>query len=139
MLVNDRRERLAVNLEDVERIDPSIRAQMIAGKIDAKTTIQMPQFSTTDEGAIAVAFVCDALTAATICDVLRSNDRACGDQPTRIYINKGKGWTRVSGVTALTVVVDDDVQLNPSVFEQSAVVTGPPPPVKALNLGSRLV
>lgn len=128
----ERRERLAVSLADLDRIDPSIRGSLLAGKLDLTKAIRVGQDRMED--VPAVVFSCDLLTAATVCDILRSHDRKVGDPPTGIYINKATSWSRVINSTVLTVLVDGKARLNPAVFPPNDVIlSGPAPAVKRLG------
>lgn len=129
----ERRERLAVSLADLDRVAPALRAGLLAGKLDLSQAIRVGQDRMED--VPAVVFTCDLLTAATICDILRSHDRQHGDPPTGLYINKDRAWTRVTNGTVLTVIVNGKVKLNPVVFP-AALTDAAPPPAKKL-FGSR--
>ena len=110
----DRTERLAVNLYDLDRVAPSLRASLVAPRLDLTKPIDMGWDRKSDDET-AVVFNCDLLSAAIICDTLRSHDRAAGDSPTRVYLFK-KVWTRVASHVVLTELVDGRCQLSPDVF-----------------------
>ena len=124
-----RKERLAVSLADLDRVAPELRAGLLGGKLDLSGVVRVGQDRMED--VPAVVFCCDLLTAATVCDILRSHDRQHGDPPTGIYINKDRAWTRVTNGTVLTVVIDSKVLLNPAVFPVPKI-DGAPPPAKKL-------
>ncbi len=75
-------ERLALNLFDCDRIEPIVRQMMLGGKLVLEPIRVDPQRG--DE--VGVEFSCDLLTAAALCDVIRSHDRELGDRPTRVYV-----------------------------------------------------
>lgn len=107
-----REPRLAINLLDLDRVDPMIRGMLLGGKLDLTQPIRMDPLRP-DE--IGVAFACDDLTAGTICDIVRNHDKKVGDYPTRAYIKRQK-WSRVPGDLLLTLVQEDKVSLNPKLF-----------------------
>ncbi len=54
----------------------------------------------------AMAFSCSLLSAACICDTIRSHDREAGDYPTRVYIQRNPPdgpWTKLNSMTVLVV------------------------------------
>ena len=126
---DDRREKLAVSLVDLDRVAPALRAGLLGGKLDLSRAIRVGQDRTED--VPAVVFSCDLLTAATVCDILRSHDRQHGDPPTGLYICKDRAWVRVTNDTVLTVVVGGKTRLNPAVFP-AALTDAAPPPAKKL-------
>lgn len=130
---DDRRERLAVALTDLDRVPPEVRTHLLAGRLDLSQAIRVGQDRMED--VPAVVFSCDLLTAAIVCDMLRSNDRKVGDAPTGLYINKNQSWSRITNNTVLTVVINGKAKLNPKVFPSDAMV-GTPPPVKRFSIGA---
>jgi hypothetical protein len=110
---DDRRESLAVNLFDLDRVDPTVRQILLAGKLDLTRVIRINP-DRPDE--TAVAFTCDLLTAACICDVIRTHDRAAGDHPCRVYLRRSKAWERLPGAAVLSVLDDGKAVLNPDLF-----------------------
>lgn len=129
---DERREKLAISLEDTDRLTDATRQKFLAGRLEVVRWLRL------GEGEGAVQFTCDLLTAATICDILRSHDRECGDEPTRVYVNRGgDAWTRVPGATVLTAVGPDGaVTLNPATFptRPTAEAAAPPRP-RAVQFG----
>lgn len=113
-LFGRRRERLAVNLCDCDRIDPTIRGILLSGKLDLSDAIRTdPQRM--DE--VAVAFSCDLLVAACIVDTLRFRDRSAGVHPTRCYVNKsGSTWVKIGGSQNLTELVGEKIVLSSEIF-----------------------
>lgn len=118
-----RQERLAINLEDLHRVDQSIRAKLIGSRLD----LEHPISTEFDDGrkGVAVPFSCDLLTAAIVCDYLRNLDRQAGDDETRIYIKK-ETWSRVWAYQELTIPVGEEVYLNPELFGCAELPKLPP-------------
>ena len=110
-------EKLAVNLFDLDRVQPTIRELMLGGKLDTSQAIQMDKDRMDEAG---VVFSCDLLTAACICDTIRSHDRVAGLYPTRVYVCK-RSWSKVPGTVALAKVEDQVLKLNPEVFTEEQV------------------
>ncbi len=117
-----KKPRLAINLLDVERVDPAVRGMLFGGKLDLSKPVRVDP-SRADE--IGVAFTCDDLTAACICDIVRDHDRRAKDPPARVYLFR-QVWARVPGAAALTIMVNGKPALNPEWFAGTAV-EGPPP------------
>lgn len=120
------KERLAVALEDLDRVAPELRVKLLKGRLDLDNVLRHAG-QHREEEVPAVPFTCDLLTAAIACDVLRSNDRKLGDELTRVYVLRESRWTRVTSKTVLTVIVEGKVRLNPEVFSIDKVVGAPPP------------
>lgn len=112
-VVNGSKERLSLNLFDLDRTDQLMRQLLLGGKLDLTQAIWVDK-SRMDE--TAVAFTCDLLTAACICDTLRGHDRRAGDYPTRVYLQKAVAWNRLPNDMMLALVEDGKVVLNPRVF-----------------------
>lgn len=132
-----RREKLAVNLFDLDRVDPLIRAELLGGKIDVKAG--PVRIDPRRPDLAAVGFRCDLLTAAIVCDILRSHDRELGDAPTRVYIKRAEAWEPLAGRVVLTVVVDGKCQLSPEVFPPvlELLPVAPPAPTGPVVFGGR--
>lgn len=105
-------EAIAVVIADLDRIVPSIRQMALSGKLDLSTPIRVDP-ERMDE--TAVRFSCDLLTAATLCDVIRANDRKAGDHPTRVWV-KRRAWTKLPGTAMLTLIERGAVVLDPEWF-----------------------
>lgn len=120
-------ERLAINLADLDRVDQLIRDILLRGKLDATQAIWTDK-SKMDE--VAVAFTCDLLTAACICDTIRTHDRNAKDYPTRVYIFR-RAWSKVAGDALLSLVEDGEVVLNPALFNVQEIEPAMPTPMKA--------
>ena len=94
-----RKERLAVNLYDLERQDPAFRGPDLLSRLDAGAPVWVDR-NRKDEHALV--FCCPLLEAALIIDLLRSEDRKAGDPPTRAYVRRGALWAKLPGNTVLT-------------------------------------
>lgn len=129
----ERPERLALCLFDIDRIDPTIRSMLLGGKLetDRNKIVRIDPDRMDETG---VLLTCDLLTAACIADTIRAHDGGAGDPPTRVYLKRRGAWEKVPGRQALTLVVDGKPILNPSVFP-AAGVTVRPPAVKRVVLG----
>jgi len=111
------REMLAVSLRDLDRMAQEMRLRMLRSP-DGKPRLDFSQAvpGGRDDDP-AVAFTCPLLTAATICDVIRSHDRQVGDPLTKVYLRSGSRWANVYGDVLFTLVgTDGKAQLNPAVF-----------------------
>ena len=106
--------KLAVNLLDLDRVHSVVRTILLGGKLDTSAVIIVDK-NRFDEAA--VAFTCDTLTAACICDTLRGKDRLNKVYPTRVYIQKKSAWNRLPHAVDLTVIEGNQVLLNPDVFQ----------------------
>lgn len=116
------RWRIAVNIVDLSRVDETIRQLLLAGKVDRSAVIRTDP-DRPDEAA--VAFSCDALTAACICDTIRDHDRRVGDHPTRAYVQRAGGaWVKLPREAMLSRVVGGQPVLDPSIFPESVKPSG---------------
>jgi hypothetical protein len=125
-----------VNLADLDRVEPLVRGSMLHGKLDLAGAVLVDR-NRPDENA--VAFTCSLLTAASICDILRGHDKKAGDAPTRVYINRGRGWARLPGGAVLSVVRNGNVVLNPDVFTVELVPLTPPGEARTVTGGQSLL
>lgn len=114
-LTKKRTEQLACNVFDLDKVDPSVREKLKLSDKISRQTVDMRFDRVKESDEAAVVFNCDLLTAALICDILRSHDREMGDSPTRLYL-KRKSWSRIPSYVVLTVVVNGHTELNPEVF-----------------------
>ena len=124
----ERSESIAINLEDLDRMTDAMRQRLITGRVDAVKWIRLGEMEA------AVQFTCDLLTAATVCDIVRSHDREVGDEPTRVYIRRGVAWNRLPALAVLTTVEPSGaVILHPTIFPSrpraEAVAAARPRPV----------
>lgn len=106
--------KLAINLYDLDRLDPHIRVKLLVGRIDLLKPIKVAKDRVEPEPA--VVFNCGLLTAASICDIIRNEDRNNGDFPTRLYIYR-QDWSRIPSHIQLTIVVGGKIVLNPEFFK----------------------
>lgn len=108
--------RIAINLFDLtDRVPDHVRVSLTGGKIELKPLL----VNSDDAKETAVAFSCDLLTAASVCDYLRRLDRKVGDFPTRVYLKKRSAWAKVPGHQALTIVIDGKPALHPVLFNET--------------------
>lgn len=133
-------EGLSINLFDLDRVDPFIREQLrIAERIDRdRGNVVRVDEKRVDE--TAVAFTCDLITAATICEIIRNHDRKAGDYPTRVYVRRAAGgkWEKLPNDALLTLVAGEKVVLNPRWFPKALPkAKSSPKPVTRVQLGNR--
>ncbi len=110
-----RPEQLSVNIFDLDRIESSIRQMLLGGKLDLSKALTIGERP--DDRA--VGFCCDLLSAACLCDIMRSNDRKFGDSPTRIYMRSRLNlpWFKIDANIVLTGLGEDEaIHLNPQIF-----------------------
>lgn len=115
----ERRERLAINLYDLSRLEPTIRTMLLGGRLDlSRESVVRVDLERPDE--TAVPFTCPLEQAAACCDVIRGHDRRSGEPPTRVYLNRlGNGsWERISGGAILVI----NGRLNIELFRPEAKV-----------------
>lgn len=119
----DSRFSLAVNLYDLQRVDPFVRSMM---KLREKLNIDPSCLVKVDKDRadeVGILFVCDLLTAATICDVIRGHDRKASEYPTRVYLRKStSSWKKLGNSEVLTVVKDNTRQSDGNSTNSSSVV-----------------
>ena len=108
--------RLAVSLEDLDRVPLGVRSQLLGGRLDLENLI--PDAEQRRQVMVpAVEFCCDLLVAASIVDIMRSWDRAVGVEPIRAYVSVGGSWwSRVPGNRILALTGEDGARLNPTIF-----------------------
>lgn len=109
---------LAVNIADLTRLHPSIRQMILQGRIDPKAAPIRTDRERPDEAAVELRG--DLVTVASIVDILREHDGRAGEYPIRAYIRRGKTWTKLPGNATLTLVLNNDVVLNPEHFPNEA-------------------
>lgn len=122
---------LGINLYDVERMHPDVRKAMLGGKLCLdKSKVVWVDRSVEDD--TCVPFLCDLLTAAAVCDQVRSEDRRAGRVPTRVYQLR-KAWQRLPPGLLLCVMADGKLRLNWDAFPDEVELLAPtPPPVRKL-------
>lgn len=130
---------LAVSLEDLDNLDHTLRAKLIADKLDLQRgIIRVGEDRKVEVPAIALC--CETKErlriAALACDILRENDRKQGRNPIGVYIYK-ETWTRIPWNIELCVVtlIDDGIGgevahtgLNPELFGSWLADKPKPPP-----------
>lgn len=134
-----RRERLGVNVFDLDRLDQSLRKNLLGGNLDLGEAIWFGRKYESDE--CFVAFSCDLLSAACICDLLRNYDRQLGDVATRIYLRKGRitpSWYKLPPTLVLTEMDGEICRLNPVVFPSSENLSVAPAQTGQVVLGRKL-
>lgn len=95
----ERSESIAISLEDTsDRMTDEMRQRLLAGRLELQKWIRLGNMEA------AAQFTCDLLTAATVCDIVRSHDREVGDEPTRVYVRRGTAWNRLAAAAVLTTV-----------------------------------
>jgi hypothetical protein len=133
-----RRERLGICLTDLDRIAPLIRQCLrLADHLDvSRDSVVWVDKSRFDEACIP--FICDLLTAACICDTIRSHDRRAGDYPTRVYLKRVAAWEKLAGGVQLSVVKNEKVMLNPELFPPVPQAgSAEPPRLEAIQFKTR--
>lgn len=118
--------KLAVNLLDLDRLDPLTRQILIAGRVDAGAMVMVGK-------EIAVPFSCDLLLAACLCQAVRNLDRRADRAPCRVYLKKADAWNKVPGIVDLITVEGGKCLLNP------AAVPPEPVPTHAMPIPGRKV
>ncbi len=115
----NRSVRLAIPMDDLQRVNVSVRAKLVSDKLDLSKIVRIDE--NRGRKVPALLFRCDLLIAAAVCDVLRANDRRAGENPTQVYVMRDRAWTRVTWNTLLTVQNEQgEIVLNPAVFGASA-------------------
>lgn len=96
--IEDRREELAINFLDLEKIHPELHAKLqLSQRLDVDNLLKV-------EGgkSIALKFTCPLLTAAIICDIMRSQCKKAGEPIIRVYLKRSDAWTKLSDSAILT-------------------------------------
>lgn len=125
---------LALNLADLSRSAPEVRGPLLAGKLNLREPVRPDPARPLDA---AVEFTCDLATAAAAADVLRDQDRAAGDRPTRAYLKSRRGgnWVQLSADAVLCRVVSGRVLPNADVFRPDVRPTDlVAPPVRPVRM-----
>lgn len=113
---SSRPERLALNLFDLERVHPAVRAKLLPLLDLRKEAAVWVDKDHLDE--TASPFACSLLAAANACDLIRGMARQLREEVPRVYLDcRGKGtWERLTAAAVLTVVHDGKVILDPAMF-----------------------
>ena len=84
--------RLAVSVDDLQRVAPTRKALL-------GLTTRLSREVVDCGDAVGVLCSCPALEAALIIDLIRADDRAAGDAPTRAWrLHNGEKWVRLPDV-----------------------------------------
>ena len=132
--MSERTEQLALNLFDLDNVHKIVRESLLSGKVDVTRAIKIDK-SRPDE--VAVLLTCDLLSAACICDTLRTQNRKHDETPIRVYLKRETAWSKVPYDRELSLVEGDRCRLNPEVFPQIAEVSSLSP--KEVSLGMELL
>ena len=119
----DRKERLAIRLDDVDKLPPEVRVGLLAGRLDLDKILRVGQGERAED-IPAVEFTCPLLEAALVCDMVRSYNRKVGDSPSEVYLHRGNDqsrYVRVIYADTLTVVVAGKPALNPKLFPKDRI------------------
>ncbi len=102
----------------ISRVSIFLREKMGLASLLESETSSVIHLKTTDRvGETALAFKCDLLRAALLCDIIRNHDRQLNQSATWVYIKKGDNlWSRLPDAAVLTALIDDKAQLNPEWF-----------------------
>ncbi len=114
--------RIAIAVDDVLRMEPLLRSNLVGGRL-SKTHVRIEQG---DSRVAAVEFTCPAIEAAAICDVIRDQDRDAEESPSRVYVWRGKTWSRVPADVELVVgefAAGEQPVLNPKLFGRTVDAT----------------
>lgn len=103
--------RLAINVYDLERANPP--KELALGRRLSQEIVWIDKNKKEEK---ALPFVCDLITAATICDIIRNQARKDSKYPPRVYVKK-RDWKRLKESDYLTIVNNGTVILNPEVFQ----------------------
>ena len=123
-----RREQLAVNVFDLGRVEPRLRAVLLAGKLELDRD-RIVRTDPDDLGEAAAPFACDLLSAAVACDLLRAADREAGRPPARVYLKRSGSWARLPAGVVLTAVDGAGRMLDPATFPPAASFSASSPKV----------
>lgn len=130
----ERRERLAVNMKDLEHAPAGFRNVAVNELLDVSKAGVVNE-SVEDA---AMPFRCDLLTAASFCDVLRGIDRRAGCRPTRVYLQRVAAWDKLAESAVLTVLTNGKPALNPELFPPVAQAgSAEPPAMKPIQFKTR--
>lgn len=110
--------KLGLNLFDVMKMNPYLRKTVLRDKegrphIDLSKAVRLNPEQPEDT---LVVFLCDTMASALIVDIVRNDNRIEGTEPCRSYIDRGKGWVRLSPSAILTITEDGKPILNPDLF-----------------------
>jgi len=150
-----RQEKLAINLFDLERLDPLLRAKLLKGRVEQdRNRLVVTSFKGLDDLSkeakqlimqqrTFLLFICPLREAAQICDIIRNEDRLEGRPTTHVCLQSNLQGNLQSLQSlhkdGAWVILDDDVSLcsisagrcvlNPAVFGRK--LAGTISPLKA--------
>jgi hypothetical protein len=113
---------LAINLADLDRLEPEHKAHLLKDKLSPKLIV----VDMNDPKEVALAFKCGLLSAAMVCDIIRIQDWKAGDYPTRVYIRRDRSnpnamWSKIPDKVPLAVKCNGTWVLNRAVFRQAVM------------------
>jgi hypothetical protein len=114
-----RKEQLAINLFDLDKLETTLRLFVTGGKLDFKRPVRVGEAV----AETAIPFSCELLEAATACDVLQGELRKVKLDPVRVYLLKAAfeaNWVKLPVATQFTLIHGNEVILNPQVFGRKA-------------------
>lgn len=132
--------RLAVNLDDLDRVPTDLRGPLLAGRLDLDRIIK---HAGRDRGSRspAVEFACGLLAAAAIIDLVRAWDRdIAGETEIKAYISRGATWMAIPFDQQLTLMINGKPVFNPALFGRQAIpmiTESAPAEVRPLTIGKR--
>lgn len=123
-------EQLAINLYDLDRLDPDTRQKLLKGRVSPNSRpIKMDWDRKDAKDEVAILLEGSLLENALCCDIIRDLDVKAGDFPTRLYI-KRQEWSRIPSGLRLTIITGEPsnwkTKLNPDIFKIEALPLTPP-------------
>ncbi len=119
-MTTDRKERLAISVEDLESHD---HLELCQGRLALDTPFVAETIQRKDDKGTyqlyriqAVPFNCTLLVAATLCDMIRSRDREKSATPTRIWIHRNTAWTKLPADAVFVRREGTDLVLGVEIF-----------------------
>lgn len=123
----ERSERLALNIHDLDRLPAEERKKLLAGRIDPKGSIVWPYGEEAPE-SVAIPLTCPLLQAAILVDVIRSKDREAKREPCQVYIERDGEWVEVEKDAVFSTLYNGRFLLNHSVFPPAVIYYTQPLP-----------
>lgn len=123
--------RVAVNMFDIDRVDPLTRQIILGGRLNLDHAVLAGDQRRSSPNDVGLEFTCDLVTAATMIHALRNMDAKHGRSATRAYKcddpkSPSERWHRLHADVPTIVIIDNRCTLNPEVF--------PPPPVPTTDM-----
>ncbi len=130
-------EKLSLNVYDLNNLDSLLRAKLLGGKLDKDNPVLIDR---NDESETAIILTADLLVSATVCDIIRSEDRRLNETPTRVYLHRNGSWTKLPRSVLLTIIENGKVILNPEIFTQEIIITPlVPKETEKVSIGKRVI